>query len=97
MSTSNALLKIRNRTVEIKWTTQYADHIMSNFINDNATHNLSFLQISKMVKTANIIKFKNNNYRAYGMFEGVKYLAIIQIVTSFAIIKTCYKYGWIDK
>ena len=56
MSTENAKLIVRNRTVEIKWVSHYCDHILENFININKDHDLKFLQIARLLQTCSIIK-----------------------------------------
>jgi len=56
MSTQNASFKIRNRSVEIKWISQYCDHILDNYLNKNNDHDLKFQQIANLLKTC---KFSN--------------------------------------
>ena len=95
MSTENAKFKVRNRTVEIKWISQYCDHILDNYINKNKDHDLTFSQISKLLKTCSIFEqFKGRIWYAYNMINGVKYRIVIILTPKFAIIKTCYRYGY---
>ncbi len=93
MSTSNAKLKIRNRSVEIKWTSEYADHIMDNYINKNSSHGLTFSEISRLLRKSKFVQMKGNRYEAYGIANGKKYLVVIMLIPNFAVVKTCYRYG----
>ena len=79
MSTENAKIKVRNRKVEIKWIAQYCDHIMSNYINDRTQHDLTFQEISNMVRKAQIVHEYGYIWHAKGIAKGRKYLAILQV------------------
>ena len=97
MSTKHAKIKVRNRTVELKWITQYCDHIMSNYINDYTQHDLTFQEISNMLRSAYIGHLRGAIWEAKGVAKGHKYLVILQLTPKFAIVKTCYRYGWTNK
>ncbi len=95
MSTQNASFKIRNRSVEIKWISQYCDHILDNYINKNRDHDLRFLDISRLLKTCKIFKQDSGRtWFAYNEINGVKYRVVFVLTPKFAIIKTCYRYGY---
>jgi hypothetical protein len=95
MSTENAKIKVRNRTVEIKWVSEFCDHIMSNYITRNKDHDLTFLQISKLMK--NCDKFEQHRGRtwfAFSVINNVKYKVIFILTAKFAVVKTCYRHGY---
>ncbi len=95
MSTENANIKVRNRTVEIKWVSQFCDHIMDKFINENDNHDLNFQQIADLLKRCRT--FENNSGRTwYGhnAYKGRKYRVVFILTPKFAVIKTCYRYGY---
>jgi len=64
MSTENAKIKVGNRTVEIKWVSEFCEHIIDNYINKAKDHDLTFLQISKLLKTWQLktIQFFNTQH-----------------------------------
>ncbi len=71
MSTENAKFMVRNRKVEIKWVSQDCDHILSNYINKNKDHDLSFLEISKLLKTCKIFKpYSARTWYGYNEING---------------------------
>ncbi len=91
----NAKIKIRNRTVEIKWISLYCDHILNNYINRNENHDLKFLQISKLLKTCTYFEQDNGSrWFAYNIINGIKYKVVFLLTTKFAIVITCYRYGY---
>jgi len=95
MSVENATFQIRNRTVEIKWVSQYCDHILDNYISKHADHDLKFLQIARLLKTCTIFEqFKGRTWYAYNKANGIKYRVILILTPKFAIVKTCYRYGY---
>jgi hypothetical protein len=95
MSTENAKIKIRNRTVEIKWVSQYCDHILSNFIHKNKDHDLKFLQIAQLLKACSIFEQnKGRTWYGYNTLNGIKYKVVFILTPKFAIIKTCYRHGY---
>ncbi len=95
MSTENAKIKVRNRTVEIKWVAQFCDHILDNHIHRNRDHDLRFLQISKLLKTCKEFRlFKGRTWYAHNEINDVKYRVIFILTPKFAVIKTCYRYGY---
>ncbi len=95
MSTENAKIKVRNRTIEIKWATQYCDHILTNHINKNKDHDLTFAQISQLLKTCKkFINWHSRTWYAHNIFNGVKYRVVFIITPKFAVIKTCYRHGY---
>ena len=95
MSVENAKLKIRNRTVEIKWISEYCDHILSIYVNKNKDHDLKFLQISKLLKNCNVfVHHDGRTWFAHNMINGVKYRVIFILTPKFAVIKSCYRYGY---
>ena len=95
MSTENVKIKVRNRTVEIKWVSQYCDHILDNFMYKNKDHDLRFLQISKLLKTCNIfIQHEGRTWYGHGMINGIRYKVVFILTPKFAVIKTCYRYGY---
>ncbi len=98
MSTENAKLKIRNRTVEIKWVSEFCDHILSNYISKPLDHDLTFLEISKLLKTCS--RFEQQTERtwfAYNVKNGIKYKVVFILTSKFAVIKSCYRHGYKDK
>jgi len=95
MSTQNATFKVRNRTVEIKWISQYCDHILDNYISKNKDHDLKFQQISKLLQTCTIFEQnKGRTWYGYNMINGKKYRVVFILNPKFAIIKTCYRHGY---
>lgn len=91
MATKNALITIRNRRCELKLTFQYADHIMNNFINDNAIHPLNFLQIQKVAKSCKFTHAYKRIYFGRANFSGNNFQVVVILEQHNAIIKTCYK------
>ena len=94
MSTDNVKIEVRNRSVEVKWVAQYCDHYMTNYIHEHANHDLSFQEISDMLRRATFKPHKGNIYHCFGITDGRKYLVVIILTSKFAVIKTCYRYGW---
>ena len=95
MSTENAKIKVRNRVAEIKWISQDCDHILNNYIHKNRDHDLTFQQISTLLKTCKIFKpERGKTWHAYNELNGKKYRVIFLLITNFAIVKTCYRYGY---
>ncbi len=95
MSTENAKIKIRNRTVEIKWVSEYCDHILDNYINKPTDHDLTFLEISKLLKTCQLYEQKSGRtWLGYNVINGVKYKVVFILTPKFAVIKSCYRYGY---
>jgi hypothetical protein len=95
MSVENAKIKVRNRNVEIKWVSEFCDHILDNYVLKNKEHDLKFLQISKLLKTCKIFKqYDGRTWYAYNTINGVKYRVIFILTPKFAVIKTCYRYGY---
>ena len=95
MSTEHASFKIRNRTVEIKWVSQYCDHILDHHLKKSKEHDLKFLQIAKLLKTCMI--FEQNRGRiwyGYNEINGIKYKVVFILTHKFAIIKTCYRHAY---
>lgn len=90
MGTENASIKIRNRKVELKLTFEYADHIMHNFIHFNPPHDVNFLDIQRIVKSAVFQNKKGRIWIGAALFKGKKYRVIIILTTKFAVVKTCY-------
>jgi hypothetical protein len=98
MSTDNAKFKVRNRTVEIKWVSQDCDHILSNYIHRNKDHDLKFLQISKLLKTCTIFEhYYGRTWYAYNVINDIKYRVVFILTPKFAVIKTCYRYGYSEE
>jgi hypothetical protein len=98
MSTENAKFKIRNRTVEIKWVSEYCDHILDNYINKPHDHDLTFLQISKLLKTCKEFEQKSQRtWFGFNEINGVKYKVIFILTPKFAVIKSCYRHGYEKK
>ncbi len=84
MSTENAKIKIRNRTVEIKWISEYCDHILSSYIHRNSDHDLTFLQISQLVKKCdNFTCYKGRTWYAHNILNGTKYRVVFILTTKF--------------
>ncbi len=95
MSTENVKFKVRNRTVEIKWVSQDCDHILDNFLNKSKTHDLRFLQIARLIKTCTVFEHhQGRTWFAYNMFNSIKYRVVFILTPKFAVIKTCYRYGY---
>jgi hypothetical protein len=95
MSVENAKLKVRNRSVEIKWVSEYCDHILNNYINKNKDHDLKFLEISKLLKTCSIYEqFNGRTWYAHNTINGIKYRVVFILTPKFAVIKSCYRYGY---
>ena len=95
MSTENAKFIVRNRTVEIKWVSQYCDHILDNYINKNKDHDLKFLQIAKLLKTCTIFEHDQGRiWHGKNAINGKKYKIVFILTPKFAVIKTCYHYGY---
>ncbi len=95
MSTENVIIKVRNRSVEIKWVSQYCDHILDNFLNKNKNHDLKFLQIAKLLKTCAIYEhYKGRTWFAHNELNGIKYRVVFILSPKFAVVKTCYRYGY---
>ncbi len=93
MSVENAKIKIRNRTVEIKWVTQYCDHIMDHYINEHKTHHLSFQQISNIVRKSVFDAYKGRTYVAETIFNNNKYRIFAILAPKYIVIKTCFRYA----
>jgi hypothetical protein len=95
MSNENAKFRLSNRTVEIKWVSQYCDHILDNYINKNKDHDLKFIQISKLLRTCKYFKQnKSKTWYAHNTCNEIKYRVVFKIVSNFTIIQTCYRYGY---
>jgi hypothetical protein len=95
MSTENSKIKVRNRTVEIKWISQFCDHILDNHIHKNKDHDLRFSQISKLLKTCAIFEqHYGRTWYGHNVINGTKYRVIFVLTPKFAVIKTCYRYGY---
>jgi len=95
MSTENAKFIVRNRTVEIKWVSQYCDHIMDNFINKNKNHDLKFQQISKLLKTCKRFDpIGGRVWCGYNEINGKKYKVVFILSNKFAVVQSCYRYGY---
>jgi hypothetical protein len=95
MSTENAIVNVRNRNVEIKWISQYCDHILDNYIHGNPSHDLKFQEISDLLKKCRVFqKFNGRTWYGYNILNGVKYRVVFILTPKFAIIKTCYRYGY---
>ncbi len=95
MSTENAKIKVRNRAVEIKWVSQYCDHILENHLNKNKDHDLKFLQISKLLKTcSNFEQNRGRTWYGYNTCNGIKYRVVFILTPKFAIVITCYRHGY---
>jgi len=95
MSTENAKFKLRNRTIEIKWVAMYCDHILDNYMNRNSDHDLKFLQISKLLRTCKQFEQHSSKiWHAHNMHEGIKYRVVFILISNFAVIQTCYRYGY---
>lgn len=92
MGTENASIKIRNRKVELKLTFEYADYIMHNFMYYNPPHDVCFLDIQRIAKTAVYQKEHGRIWSGAAHFNGKKYRVIIILTAKFAIVKTCYYY-----
>ncbi len=98
MSTENAKIKVRNRTIEIKWVSQYCDHILDNHINKNKDHDLRFQQISFLLKTCcNFEHYKGRIWYGHNVNNGIEYRVIFILTPKFAIVKTCYRHGYTKK
>ena len=95
MSTGNAKIKVRNRTVEIKWVSQYCDHVLDNFIHKHKDHDLKFSEISQLLKTCkHFEKHSDRTWFAFNGINGIKYKVVFILTTKFAIVKTCYRHGY---
>ncbi len=95
MSDQNATLKVRNRKVEIKWVSQYCDHILSNFIQYNKEHDLTFQQIANLLKTCRILQHNGGRiWFAFNEINGVKYKVVFILSGKFAVVVTCYRHGY---
>jgi hypothetical protein len=92
VGTENASIKIRNRKVELKLTFEYADHIIHNFMYYNPPHDVCFLDIQRIAKTAVYQKEHGRIWSGAAHFNGKKYRVIIILTAKFAIVKTCYYY-----
>lgn len=95
MSTENARIRLRKRRREIKWITQYAQHIMDNYINKKPGHDVGFAEISQMLK-AKGLEIEHAGKRTYKIFGSIKarrYLAVVILTPKFVVIKTCYRHG----
>jgi len=95
MSTENAKIKIRNRTVEIKWVSEYCDHIMNSYINKSHDHDLTFLQISKLLKTCKYFKqHDGRTWYGFNKINSVKYKVIFILTPKFVVVEWCYRHGY---
>jgi hypothetical protein len=95
MSTENAKIKVRNRTIEIKWVSQYCDHILNSYITKNKDHDLTFLQISQLLKTCERFELHSGRtWFGYNEINNIKYKVIFILTPKFAVIKTCYRHGY---
>ncbi len=97
MSTENASLIVRNRTVEIKWVSQYCDHILDNYINKGKSHDLRFQQIARLLKNCSHFEPMGGRiWCGHNETNSIKYQIIFILTPKFAVIKTCYRYGYKD-
>ncbi len=95
MSTENATFKVRNRVVEIKWVSQYCDHILDNHMVRSKDHDLRFLQISKLLKTCKYFEHDAGRiWYGYNEINDIKYKVVFILTVKFAVVKTCYRYGY---
>ena len=95
MSTENAKFTVRNRTVEIKWVSQYCDHILDNYVSRNKDHDLKFQQIAKLLKTCTVFEHDHDRiWHGLNEINGKQYKVTFILTPKFAVIKTCYRYGY---
>ncbi len=95
MSTDNAKILVRNRKVEIKWVTQFCDHVLDNHIRKHKDHDASFSGIATLLKTCKIFKpWRGRTWYAHNSINGIKYRVVFILTPKFAVIKTCYRYGY---
>ena len=94
MGIDNAIIKIRNRKVELKLTFEYADHIMHNFMHYNPPHDVCFLDIQRIAKIAVYQKEHGRIWTGAAQFKGKIYRIVIIVMNKFAVVKTCYYYKY---
>ncbi len=91
----NGSVKYRNRKFDITWTGEIAEHVADHFINQNNTHPYLHLEIQKMLQKSKAFNAKRSTVIAKcTAADGRKTYVIFVIKGKFAIIKTCYLYGW---
>lgn len=93
MATENARVETDGKKLEIKWTTQHADHVLDNYIHRNKTHNLTFQQISNLARRVAFTRTKNRNFAGEGVYNGKKYPIFAIVTPTNLIIRTCYSYA----
>ncbi len=95
MSVENAKIKVRNRMVEIKWVSEFCDHILENYVNKSKDHDLKFLQISRLLKTCSVfVHHDGRTWYGHSSLNGIKYRVVFILTPKFAVVKTCYRYGY---
>ncbi len=91
MATKNATITIRKRKVELKLTFEFADHIMYNYINNNKSHPLTFLEIQKAARPGIFYLKKKRTYTGTVNFKGNNFKIVVILDKQNAVLKTCYK------
>lgn len=89
----NGYIKIRNRKFEMKWTGQYATHVLENYLKKDGLHNLTHIEIQRVLKVSTYTKLHGNKYKAKGYYRDKHYIIIFGLTNKKqAVIQTCYRY-----
>jgi len=88
----NGAIKIRNRKVEMKWTGEYATHVLENYNKKDGIHDLKHNEIQQLLKKSKYKKHRKRSYRAIGTYNDIEYTTVFILTNKYAVIKTCYRY-----
>jgi hypothetical protein len=68
---------------------------MDRYIHENANHDLKFQQIATLLKKCKSFQnFDGRTWYGHGLLNGKKYRVVFILTAKFAVIKTCYRYGY---
>ena len=75
----------------MKWTGQFATHVLENYLKNDKLHDLTHIEIQKVLKVSKYEPLGKRVYIADGKFNNQKYLTIFVLTNKYAVIKTCYR------
>jgi hypothetical protein len=91
----NGNITIRGRKLSIFWTGEMAEHLALRHQEDPSAHPYLHLAAQQMLQKCKGFEKAGKSYLAKcNDKKGVKTYVIFFVSGKFAVIKTCYKYGW---
>jgi hypothetical protein len=94
MSTENVKLGINGKRIELKLTTQYADHIMDHYIHKNPPHDLTFSEIANVCRKCKFVSTRGRIFAGTAPYNGKMYRVFGIVNSNFFILKTCFYYEY---